>query len=309
LIISEKNDGFALFTPAAWLRVTGEDALVFLQGQVTQDLKTPPDGAAVYGLWLSQKGRVVADSTFFKVNEREVWVLSHGTASAVIRERMESYIIADDVVVDDFTEGASGLVAFGARAIAWMQQRFSSPFQPGKWLRREGGDDGSEVGFVFQGRRGIEPCWEWVSSGRLELPPVDAGETLPLQDVERARINAGIARIPYDLGPGELPNEGGLEDLAISYTKGCYLGQETMARLKSLGQVRRRLMRIRGSGVAPSVRPQPLFQKGKRVGELRTTVPLTEGGFAGFALFTLLSFDPTAPVSLAVDGAPSVSAN
>ncbi len=76
---------------------------------------------------------------------------------------------------------------------------------------------------------------------------------LPVSDMELMRIQADIAAVPRDIGPDDLPNEGGLEKIAISYTKGCYLGQEVMARLKSMGQVRRQLLRVTGTGAPPAV--------------------------------------------------------
>ncbi len=292
--ISEKNGGFWQFLPAAWLRVTGEDALSFLQGQVTQDLKTPSAGSVVYGLWLTQKGRVVADSLFFKVSDQEFWVLSEGTPSSVLRERMESYIIADDVIVEDPGPGWAGLLAAGHEAVGWVKEKAEGSVEAGRFLR-------VGRGFLFEGRRGLEPSIEWISDRLPELPSW-GGAGLSQEDLDEARLRAGIPAVPGDVGPGELPNEAGLEEDALSYVKGCYLGQETMARLKAMGQIRRKLLRVSGEGVAPTSRPQLLFQDGKRVGELRTTAPLPEGGYLGFALVTLLGFDPKKGLSLAPDG-------
>jgi folate-binding protein YgfZ len=106
--------------------------------------------------------------------------------------------------------------------------------------------------------------------------------------------------VPADIGPGELPNEGGLESVAISYNKGCYLGQEVMARLKSMGQVRRRLLRVKGDGPAPTS-PAPIFQGDRRIGELRTRVP-TPKGFEGFALLSLLNLQKDIGLSFSPEG-------
>lgn len=293
--ISEKNAGFHAFSPAAWLRVTGEDTLSFLQGQVTQDLRAPAAGSVVYGLWLSQKGRVVADSLFFKVSDTEFWVLSNATPARIIQERMESYIIADDVVVEDLSAGWAGLLAVGAEPVRWMEDNAGGPVAPGRFSRV-----GS--GFVFKGRRGLEPSVEWISD-HLPTLPAWAEASVAKEDLDRARLRAGIPAVPDDVGPGELPNEAGLEENAISYVKGCYLGQETMARLKAMGQIRRKLLRVAGDGMAPTARPQALFQGVKRVGELRTTAPLPDGGYLGFALVTLLGFDPEKGLSLEPEGA------
>ena len=95
--------------------------------------------------------------------------------------------------------------------------------------------------------------------------------------MERDRIAAGIPAVPQDVGPGDLPNEGGLEDAAISTTKGCYLGQEIMARLKTRGRLRRRLTRVRGTGSVPAL-PAVLWQAGRKAGELRSAAPEKNGG-------------------------------
>jgi hypothetical protein len=98
------------------------------------------------------------------------------------------------------------------------------------------------------------------------------------------RIAAGIPSIPDDIGPGDLPNEGGLEAVAVSYSKGCYLGQEVMARLRTRGRVRRRLARAAGRGPAPAL-PAALWRDGKRDGELRSVAPTADGsGYVGLAL-------------------------
>src|SRR5690349_21801352 len=104
--------------PGAWLRLTGGDAENFLQGQFTNDLRDPAAGAAVYGLWLNVKGKVVADSFVVRGAAGEFWVGSYFSSAAAIRERLESFIIADDVVVEDATAGWSGFALLGAGAAA-----------------------------------------------------------------------------------------------------------------------------------------------------------------------------------------------
>jgi folate-binding protein YgfZ len=106
--------------------------------------------------------------------------------------------------------------------------------------------------------------------------------------------------VPVDLGPGDLPGEAGLEEMAISYTKGCYLGQEVMARLTSMGQVRRRLMRVRGPWQVPAV-PAALWQNSKQVGELRSGVG-GETGFVGMAMLSLVNWQRELPLALEVTG-------
>lgn len=290
------REGFGRYRPAACLRVTGSDALAFLQGQFTQELRPEHGPAAAYGLWLNQKGKVLADSFVLRIGPGELWLFSYASPASVIRERLEAYIIADDVAVEDLTPGWSGLVAVGPAAAAWLATQ-AGPLPPAQGFSRAGG------GFVFRGRRGVVESWEWLTPVEMAAP-AGAPELAPA-DLERLRIAAAVPAVPADLGPADLPNEGGLDAAAISYTKGCYLGQEVMARLKAMGQVRRRLLRVAARLAPTPACPAPLFQGTRKVGELRSAVDDGEGGALGLALLTLLGLDAGAPLSLS-PGAPGV---
>ena len=274
-----------MWKPAAWLRVTGADAFPFLQGQFTNDIRGLKESDAVFGLWLNHKGRVLADSFVVRGGTaEEFWVGSYFSEAAVIRERLDAYVIADDVVVEDVTAEWMGVTLFSGRLV------------------------GRADGLSFPGRRGSAPCVEWVfpATGTEEtMRRLEGAVQLSAEEMERRRIEAAIPAVPRDIGPGELPNEGGLETTAISYNKGCYLGQEVMARLKSMGQVRRRLVRVRGSGDVPVV-PADMFQGERKVGELRSAVRSGEG-FVGLALVSLLNAKPELGLSLVEGGAEVVS--
>ncbi|MEY2881577.1 MAG: hypothetical protein RLZZ15_3957, partial [Verrucomicrobiota bacterium] len=109
---------FFRWKPAAWLRITGEDAARFLQGQFSQDLGKLGAGEAVYGLWLNVKGKVVADSFVLRsaTPAPEYFVGSYFSAAATIRERLEAFVIADDVFVEDLTETVVGVSLIGGKA-------------------------------------------------------------------------------------------------------------------------------------------------------------------------------------------------
>jgi folate-binding protein YgfZ len=277
--------------PAAWLHVTGADAFAFLQGQFTNDLRPVASGnsESVYGLWLNQKGRVLADSFVLRGRADDFWIASYFSTAAAIRERLEPYIIADDVAIEDMT-GSCGAVTLPFDTAAENQPASSQHL------------------FTFPGRRGGPAMREWIFPSTMRDEVVAALENVRAIDataMERRRIEAGISAVPVDIGPGELPNEGNLEGEAISFTKGCYLGQEVMARLKSMGQVRRRLVRIRGSGNMP-ITSSPVFQGGRLVGTCRSVV--ADGAdFVGFALVNLLNFGVGAGISVAPDQKASIA--
>ncbi len=269
---------FYRWSPAAVLRIFGEDSFAFLQGQLTNDLRNLPGDGSVYGLWLNHKGRVLADG--FVVSSAapaEFWIVSYFSLGPQIRERLEAFIVADDVVIEDLSGRWAGVALLGLPGGGFPQT------------------PATRVGFGFVGRRALQPSSEWVypvtSENERAVAAALAGRSeLSAVEMEQLRIAAKIPVVPIDIGPGELPNEGGLDETAISYTKGCYLGQEVMARLKTMGQVRRRLLRVRGNGAIPSL-PAALYDGERRVGELRSAVVNAEG-FVGLALLTLLHLQP-----------------
>jgi tRNA-modifying protein YgfZ len=273
----------------ACLQVTGEDALSFLQGQFTQELRSPAPLAAAYGLWLTQKGKVLADSFVLREAPDNLWIVSFSANAAVIRERLEAYIIADDVVITDVTDRWIGVSVGGPEAEAWLLREAGAVPAAGEFIRAAGG------GLVFRGRRDAGTSFEWLLPATAVIP--EGLSAVSVDEVERARISAGLPRVPQDIGPGDLPNEGGLDVAGISYTKGCYLGQEVMARLKAMGTVRRRLVRVRaGNRPVPAV-PCAVLQGEKRVGELRSAVADGAGGFIGLAMVTKLGLDPAQPLA------------
>jgi len=276
--------------PSAWLRVSGPDAFSFLQGQNSQDLRPLRDGAAaaVYGLWLTVKGKVVGDSFVLRgAAPDEFWVGSYFTPAAALLARLEAFLIADEVTLEDQTPAWTGLSLLSAA------------------------NDGPAAGpdaFRFPGRRIAAGNVEWV--GRREvaaaLPP-PAGRELNAAQMKLLRLDAGLPAIPEEFGPADLPQEAGLEGAAISFQKGCYLGQEVMARLKAMGQVRRQLWRVAGAGDAVPPPGAPLRGAEDRpAGEIRGAVTDGDGGWIGLAMISLLHAPADARFWLPGDAQPSV---
>lgn len=248
-------------------------------------------GQAVYGLWLDRKGHVMADShVIASADGARFWIASVSSLARDVASRLESHIIADDVAIEDVTAGWRGLSVIGAGSGAWL----SAEPRPG---------------LAFPGRRDSGENWEWIHAAgdSASADAATAGaRRVGAAEVERMRISSGIALVPADIGPADLPNEGGLDAAAVSYSKGCYLGQEVMARLRSMGRVRRALVRVSGIGEPPPV-PAALWRGGRREGELRSVAPdAGGGGFSGLALVRAPSGQPGGPLSLAADGPPSI---
>lgn len=287
--------GVAHASPSTWLRVTGADATGFLQGQCTQELRNLKPGQTTWALWLNLKGRVQAECLLLR-GENDTWWLWHAHgAGESLQTRLEEFIIADDVTVEN--AGAAGdwtqVTLAGPVAAAWVLSLGGSLPPVGTWVAL--GD-----GFLFAGRRGQVEIWDWLRPSSRTSPalPEELGN-LDHKALTRARIAAGVPAIPVEFGPQDLPQEAGLEDVAISFTKGCYLGQEIMARLHAMGQVRRRLLRVTGPGSTP-VTGSAVTAKlsGKRIGEIRAAVDDGHGNWIGLAMVTLLGLGDTECLAL-----------
>jgi folate-binding protein YgfZ len=295
-IANSTSRTFFRWRPACWLSVTGSDAANFLQGQFTNELRAIKSSDAIYGLWLTVKGKVLADSFVGRgAGKDEFWIVSYHSPADVIRARLESYIIADDVVITDETEAWAAVSVLDADAQRPLIQSDLA------------------TGIVFRGRRdatgGIECAYRIAGGEPAGLTRhIAAARELDGEEIARRRIAAAVPEIPRDVGPGDLPNEASLEADAISYTKGCYLGQEVMARLKSMGQVRRRLVRVRGTeGSNPPAIPAPVFVGARQVGDVRSLVSDGAGGWIGLAMVSLLALGGSATLSLSADSPPQVT--
>lgn len=291
---------------SAAFRISGPDANTYLGGQFTQELKVAP-GRSAYGLWLNQKGKTLADSQVLRLTDDEHLVFSARTPAARLRERLEAYLIADEVELTDVTaqhaaialwgdgvEALLGALGFSRAGEGESADRFWKTENAFAWPARLASAPGA---WLLVARADLAAWRERLAMARVEFVDRAAGE--------HARITAGIPAVPDDIGPDELPNEGGLDAVAISYTKGCYLGQEVMSRLKNLGQVRRRLFLVRGRGEPPAARTA-LHQGAQRVGELRSAARDGDG-YLAFALLSLVTLDRTRPLGVAPDGAAEIS--
>jgi folate-binding protein YgfZ len=197
----------------AVVRVTGEDAAAFLQGQCTADLRKV---VLTDALWLNRKGRVLAHTIVAKETDGSFLLLCpHLTAEEIIAV-VTANVIADDVVATDET-------ARWQRYVAWGDAPTPADAK------------------LFPTRRfGVE-AWDVLAPIGAAMP----GEAGRCEELEALRICAGVPAVPADCGANEFPQECGLE-VWVSYTKGCYLGQEVMARIQSMGSLRRILRRVEG---------------------------------------------------------------
>jgi len=208
-------------SPRALWRLSGPDRVRYLNGQVTNDVTNPGNGQVCYAAVCTAKGRMEGD-VHITTHGEEFYLDADGVLRESLGARLEKYLIADDALFEDISESWSMSHVFGTKA----------PPAP-------------EGGFVVAHARFGPPGHDiWVSRPKASI----VGEIVETDVIETLRLEHGIPRWGAELTPTTLPPEAGPQLLAaISYTKGCYVGQETIARLKSIGHVNRTLVFLKSS--------------------------------------------------------------
>jgi tRNA-modifying protein YgfZ len=297
--MSEMHVYHCLSRPAAVLRATGPDAFQFLQSQFSNDLKVEGvEHPVSYGLWLDHKGKIQADSFVIQKSPQEFLLLSYDCPAALLRGHLESHLIADEVELRDET-GPLALLHVWAEH---YEESFAGLIED---LARAAGAES------WMGRRPTPySSWDILAPAAvlenivcdLEAEGVEAA---PAQALLAARLLSGVPAVPADAGPGDLPQEAGLEREGVSFDKGCYAGQEIMSRLHTQGHVNRALWLVEWN--VQTTRPSddlpvPLYAGAEVVGELRSRV-FSEVGGLGLAMLktralagqSALGFRPSGP--------------
>ena len=216
--------------PRTLLQLSGADRLRFLNGQVTQDLKKLLPGQTVRAAVITAKGRLEADCRISATPEA-LWLETEFVLREPIRTRLEKFIVADDVTVEDLSN---------SYRLAHLTGISAPP------------PDAPPDSLGFASARFREPGLDlWIPASCPWNPP-----TSPLSNWESVRIARGLPLWGIDVGPDTLPPEAGFESDAISSTKGCYIGQEVISRLRSVGHVNRNLC-ILGTGGRGQVETAP----------------------------------------------------
>jgi len=253
------NAYFFTSLPAAVVRVTGEDALPYLQSQWSVDLSRLAVLSTRMGLRLSIKGKVLCAAQIICLGEEEFLLVSQETAASEIISLLGENIVADEVDFANETSRWAMHFIFGEAAAT------TRPCPPPPACLADG------EGYIFQDPRFEQPTLTCLHP-RDEIPHgLSALREAEESQWELHRIGNHVARVPLEIGETELPQEGGLEGHLIDFDKGCYLGQEVMARIHAMGQVQRTLLPYSCQANPGKDLPVPLHNdEGKLIGQVKS---------------------------------------
>ena len=273
--------------------LTGADRARFLHGQVTNDVKRLRVGEGCYSAITNAKGKMESDMNIFCLQDELLLDFEPGL-STKISQRLEKFIIADDVQLVDVKPHYGLLSVQGPKsdavvhALGLFAEIPARPFSSIKISDAMLGEmylmNNPRIGSVGFDLFVPNDSLGAVADKLIAAAKSVGGFACGWNAFEIARIEAGVPRFGADMDENNLPQECGIESRAVSYSKGCYIGQEVLNRIHSIGHVNRELLGLR---LADDLAPAPakgdkLFYGGKEVGFITsaTKSPLVGGNIA-----------------------------
>jgi folate-binding protein YgfZ len=227
------------------LIVSGGEAAEYLQGQITNDVEALSPGEGLYAALLDRKGHMQADMRVLRTSPEEIWIDTEPGALEAARRHLETYKIGREVAIADLTEERAILSLIGPRSVELA----------GTAVLREHACEAATIGGVeclaVGSTDGVDLIAKSGDAARLREALTEAGavEVGP-EAAEVVRIEAGTPRFGTEMSAETMPAEAGIVERAVSFTKGCYIGQEPVARLHYKGRPNRRLRGLELSGPA-----------------------------------------------------------
>jgi len=280
------------------LALTGTEARTFLNGQVSNDIEALEPGSGCFATFLTPKGKMLGDLRVLVTGppQDEVLLDTERVALQALFDLLRRATIGFDVELHKRTLQTAelALVGPGARAVAGADDLPAE-----EYANRPATIAGSDVRVVATDMGVDVLCaaeeLEGVSAALISAGAVPVSEA----DVDVLRVERGRPRFGVDLDETVIPQEGGLNARAVSFTKGCYVGQETVARLHWRGKPNRHLRGLRLSAPVPA--GTGLLAADKTVGTVTSPVHSPRHGDIALALVRR-EVEPGDTVGTTVDG-------
>jgi len=243
------------------LIVSGPDAAEYLQGQLTNDVEALSPGEGQYAALLDRKGHMQADMRVLRTSAEEIWIDTEPEALAAARRHLEMYKIGRDVALADVSGERAILSLIGPRSVE-LAGTAALP----ELASEEAAIDG--VACLAVGTdAGIDLIAKAADAAALREALVARGAVaVDPEAAEVIRIESGRPRFGAEMSAETMPAEAGIVERAISFTKGCYIGQEPVARLHYKGRPNRHLRGLELS--APASAGETLRLGEKEVGRI-----------------------------------------
>ncbi len=228
----------------AVITVTGRDRATWLQGLLTNDVLALQEGQSCYAAYLTPQGRMISDMQVIARADR-IWLDVPAPLAASLRERLDGLIFAEDAQVIDESESIAVWGIYGPEGLGSLFELADGQATLKGRLHTWGGQRGGNPSGLPRavpdssfGVPGISIYCEPHQALPVDMPQAS------LETLDVLRIEAGVPKFLVDMTEDTIPLEAGIEDRAISFTKGCYVGQEVIVRVthRGGGRVAKRLV-------------------------------------------------------------------
>ena len=261
------------------LALTGDDAKSFLQGQVTNDVESVSPGAGCYAAFLTQKGKMLGDLRILDTGD-ELLLDTERVALQPLFNLIRRSSIGYDVQLHKRTleRGLVSLIGPAAAEVAGAPDLSEAPEHSHLEI-----EVGGRAARAIRTDVGVDLLCDGAELDAVRSALEASGAT-PVDEsvVECLRIERGCPRYGMELDDTVIPQEAGLNDRAVSFSKGCYVGQETVARLHYRGKPNRHLRGLRLSG--PGRTGDPVRSGERGVGQLGSVGESPRFGWIALAL-------------------------
>ena len=289
------------------IKVTGNDRIEFLNRMLTQELKDFETGQVRQAFWLNRKGRIEADLTLIaSLNDALLIDTDLAQVEHTVKS-LDSFLFAEDVQIDDVSDQFHRIAMHGPKTMEVLSQLtntdpFLLPPNAATTIQADGVDATIDIARIDTlGELGVElvipvDVIEEIWSRVLEIDVAFFAGERRLRPIgwyasNIARIEAGTPLYNIDFGPTNLPHETGVLRERVSFTKGCYLGQEIVARMESLGRPKQMLVGLKMQDDLLPVAGAQVFEKtesgfGNQVGVITSSTlsPMLGADAIAFAL-------------------------
>ncbi len=267
----------------AVFHLTGPDRVRYLNAVTTNDIKNLTEGRGNTGLLLNPQGHILAEIEAYALADK-LLLITHALTAQRTFETLDRFIIMDDCTLEDASARFGSCAVEGPRAAAALEKlcglELAALAEPSALAARIFGAEcyvlqrpfagAGPAAEIFTNPSHLHAIWEAL----LEAARAQGGSPTGYEALNALRLEAGIPWFGYDFDDRVIPHEAGLEMSHISYTKGCYTGQEIVERVRSRGHVNRRRVMLKFSGPEPPASGTVLLAAGKEVGHV------TSGAFS-----------------------------
>jgi folate-binding protein YgfZ len=265
--------------PRGQIAVAGKDRAAYLQGLLSNDIVALTPGTGCYAAWLTPQGRLVTDVHVLESGDMILLDVPADLVEAIL-QRLDQFLFAEDVQLGDLRGALQGVWIHGPRAAEMLETscRVAGLAGFADHQNTRGTFDGSPVVIARIDQLGVPGYCVFIEPARAAalaaaLREAGAADASP-EALEAARIEAGTPLFGIDMDTETLPLEAGIEQRAISFTKGCYVGQEVIIRVmhRGHGRVAKKLVTLRVEGHAVPGRDTKAFAGGREVGRVTSSV-------------------------------------